>query len=227
MFHQQYGSREYWESRYEKQKFHFDWLENYETLHSILQSIISSPSLKILDVGCGTSELSEKIYTEFNQKNITNIDFSRSVIHYMSEKSKEFPEMLWVEMDAAELKFDDETFDLIIDKGTTDSIYCTDTSSITIAKYYKEVLRVLKTGGIFLLVTHGNETRLNNLQTKFLKFDITVKKLISKLENDGFGNEIIKENTVYICKKTGNVDYNEYENYLKTANENKEEEKTL
>jgi hypothetical protein len=45
-----------------------------------------------------------------------NIDFSESVIEKMKPKH---PEMEWLVMDMLDLKFDDRSFDVVIDKGAS------------------------------------------------------------------------------------------------------------
>ena len=69
--------------------------------------------------------------------------------------------MKWIEMDVRDLKFDNESFDVIIDKGTMDCLlndygYTIDPSS-DLAKDVRseidEIQRVLKIGGVFLYIT--------------------------------------------------------------------------
>jgi ubiquinone/menaquinone biosynthesis C-methylase UbiE len=64
-------------------------------------------------VGCGNSQMSNQMYLS-NFKNIINIDISDIVIQKMK---KQYPEMEWQEMDATKMKFEDNYFDCVIDKG--------------------------------------------------------------------------------------------------------------
>ena len=54
-------------------------------------------------------------------RDITNIDISEVVIDQMKEKHSDLP-MRWEVMDATNMTFPDETFDLVIDKGTFDAL---------------------------------------------------------------------------------------------------------
>ena len=76
----------------------------------------------ILIVGCGTSSLSEKLY-DAGYHNITNIDFSSIVIEKMNSIHSELrPLMKWLTMDMLDMKFDDNSFDIVIDKATMDAL---------------------------------------------------------------------------------------------------------
>lgn len=71
--------------------------------------------------GCGTSSLSADLYAE-GVSPIVSIDYSPVCIEEMIERNTGIPEMSWVAMDARSLQFPDETFDLVIEKGTIDSM---------------------------------------------------------------------------------------------------------
>ena len=56
-----YGDKNYWEERYEEQSgTTFDWLEDYESIKSIIDNPGIKKESRILNVGCGNSEFSEK-----------------------------------------------------------------------------------------------------------------------------------------------------------------------
>jgi len=79
--------------------------------------------------GCGNSKFSEHLY-DLGYKNITNIDFSGIVIDQMKERYKEsYPEITFLEMDACDMTFENNSFDFILDKGLLDSILCGEGSS--------------------------------------------------------------------------------------------------
>ena len=50
-------------------------------------------------------------------KLITNMDYSSIVIDSMRDRCKLFDEMLWLTMDINDLKFENNTFDCVIEKG--------------------------------------------------------------------------------------------------------------
>jgi len=64
-------------------------------------------------------------------------------------------------MDVRDLKYEDNTFDLAIDKSTIDALLCGDNSFINVAIMIKEVQRILKTGGIYMIISYGQPENRN------------------------------------------------------------------
>jgi ubiquinone/menaquinone biosynthesis C-methylase UbiE len=58
-------------------------------------------------------------------------------------------------MDARKLEFQNERFDLIVDKGTIDSILCADDAEVSAAKAISEISRTLISGGVFIMISHA------------------------------------------------------------------------
>ncbi|KAG1442304.1 hypothetical protein G6F56_011119 [Rhizopus delemar] len=112
-----YKTQEYWEERYQKEDTSttFDWFKTYAELKPLLNEAIPNKEAKILMLGCGNSTLGEDMYLD-GYKNITNIDYSKTVIENMKLRCSDKVEMTWLEMDIRDLKFDNESFDAIIDK---------------------------------------------------------------------------------------------------------------
>ena len=54
--------------------------------------------------------------------NITNIDYSPAVIETMSQQCHKLSRMDWRVMDITDMRFDNETFDVVIEKGTLDAL---------------------------------------------------------------------------------------------------------
>ena len=77
-------------------------------------------------------------------------------------------------MDVRNLQFEKNYFDFIIDKSTIDAILCGESSFINVAKMLKEVDRVLKVGGIYMIVSYGQpENRIFHLERDYLNFETT------------------------------------------------------
>ena len=200
-----YGDVKYWEERYKNSEYPtFDWLENYPTLKEIITSLnISKESGKILNLGCGNSEFSENMYDD-GYHNIKNIDISHNVINLMKERSKNRPEMTYEVMDVRDLKYENNYFDLAIDKSTIDALLCGDDAFINVAKMIKEVQRVLKVGGYYMIISYGTpDNRVLHLNRKFEKFKIEILKIEKDfVEEEGYDNY----HYIYLCQKLEGAD---------------------
>ncbi len=72
-------------------------------------------------------------------------------------------------MDARDLQYEDNSFDLVIDKSTMDALLCGDHSFLNVSIMTKEVQRVLKTGAYYLVISYGlPENRVIHLVNNIL-----------------------------------------------------------
>ena len=110
----------YWEERFAEEE-EYDWLLSYEQLQTHLIPLIKFTD-KILIVGCGNSRLSAGLY-DAGFTSITNIDFSEIVIEKMKLLHGDVrPLMEWIFMDMTDLKFEERSFDVVIDKASMDAL---------------------------------------------------------------------------------------------------------
>lgn len=231
----------------EQKDFTFDWSEDYDTLKPIIEDLLCCGNFRsdicsennnlsnsnirnkskqasynhyspnILMLGCGNSELSELIYQDNLCKNIFNIDLSNNVIKSMRERCKTMEAMSWEVMDARELKFAPGFFDLVIDKCMLDTVLCGEKSYVNAAIVTKEVQKVLKIGGVYMIVSHGDpSSRLIHLNREHLGFEVSiqcVKKEFSS-EDDLFSKHTQEKiNYIYICRKNIDADILCQENF--------------
>ena len=149
-----YGKPEYWDDRYTKDSDQFDWYQRYAGLKDILKPHINT-NHAILNIGCGSSRLSEEMHDDGYQ-NITNIDISSVVIKQMTEKYKEkYSTLKFAVMDAKKLEFPEGSFDVIIDKGTLDSILCGDNAAQNAELILSEIHKVLAPLGVYICISYG------------------------------------------------------------------------
>ncbi|CAG8442169.1 10345_t:CDS:10 [Acaulospora morrowiae] len=122
-----YKTKEYWEKRYSEESpaTTFDWFKTFQDLKLLFDKHLPNKEIKILMLGCGNSTLSEDMYDE-GYHNIVNVDFSETVIENMKNRCVDRTGMTWLVMDIRDLKFLDEEFDVVIDKGTMDALMCDD-----------------------------------------------------------------------------------------------------
>ena len=200
-----YGDKSYWEERYKSsENTTFDWLENYSSLKEIIYSLnIPKETGQILNLGCGNSEFSENMYDD-GYKNIKNIDISQNVINSMKIRNKDRIGMTYEVMDVRDLKYEDNSIDLAVDKSTIDALLCGDDAFINVAKMIKEVQRVLKVGGYYMIISYGVPNyRVLHLKRKFEKFKIEIMKIVKDfVEDEGYD----KYHYIYLCQKLEGAD---------------------
>jgi len=148
-----YATAEYWDNRYTISGDQcYDWHHTYDGLSPLLQHVLE-PEHRVLVLGCGNSPFSEELY-QAGYHNIVNIDISSVCIEKMAERnSAAGRSMEWLTMDVSELQFEDNSFDLVIDKATGDSIVCMDDGIGMVRRMLSESCRVLKKKGVFVMVS--------------------------------------------------------------------------
>ena len=90
----QYGNKLYWNGRYfDETNFH-DWYCSYDDIQDSLENVINrlcrifrKQTLEIMDIGCGTSQISQRIVKRYGDKvNILAIDQSKNEGHKIITK---------------------------------------------------------------------------------------------------------------------------------------------
>ncbi|XP_022896597.1 methyltransferase-like protein 13 [Olea europaea var. sylvestris] len=155
-----YGDALYWDARYiqDANSGSFDWYQRYSALRPFVRKYISLTS-RVLMVGCGNAVISEDMVKD-GFEDIMNIDISSVAIDMMRKK------MIFVSLTHVDMQMDvkdmsffpDESFDSVIDKGTLDSLMCGTSAPINAAQMLGEVSRLLKPGGVYMLITYGDPT---------------------------------------------------------------------
>ena len=199
-----YSSKEYWENKYKDISTTFDFYDEYEIIKQSIEDLKLSKRCTILNIGIGNSEFCEKMYDE-GYKKIYNIDFSRTVIHFMKERNKKLRSSMHFEtMDAKEMSYENNKFDIVFDKGVFDCVLC-GTNTNNINKFLKEVYRVIKPKGIYFMISNtGPEERIDFLLGCGLKYEIDCQKISTfedECKNEDVKEDLKKTHYIYICKK--------------------------
>ena len=145
-------------------KKEFDWLLDSSTVsYDIISRLENSTGHKILDLGCGNSSVSQKVIEKCRYAiNIHCLDYVPSVIDHQaklhSKLKRGHPSSCFVGIvgEACALPYCDNMFDIIIDKGTMDSLLKDsdkDRRQKKIILFLSESLRVLAPEGNFLQFT--------------------------------------------------------------------------
>ncbi|MEZ0535646.1 class I SAM-dependent methyltransferase [Caldicellulosiruptoraceae bacterium PP1] len=150
----------------------------YKIINKTLQQI-NNKKLKILDVGCGTGEVTQKIFKRGFHK-ITGIDKSFSMIEIARKRNRKIK---FIRIDF--FKFSTrKKFDVII--VTTDVINHINKQKIN--DFFKKCYRLLKYNGIII-------------------FDINLYQYLKNISNKRFIKKINNSTIVWDTKRFGNILY--------------------
>lgn len=102
-------------------------------------------------------------------ENITNIDVSEVVIRQMNATNGHRTNMKFLYMDAMNMSFDNDSFSVVLDKGTLDALMPDDSEETvkSIDKYFSQIKRVLKFGGCFICISLLQSHILKKLLSSF------------------------------------------------------------
>ncbi|KAM6570742.1 hypothetical protein CsatB_018727 [Cannabis sativa] len=150
-----YGDALYWDARYIQEGGSFDWYQRYSALRPFVRNYFPTSS-RVLMVGCGNAVMSEDMVKD-GYEDIMNIDISSVAIEMMKRKHVNTPQLKYMQMDVRDMSvFPDESFDGVLDKGTLDSLMCGTDAPVSTSQMLGEVSRLLKPGGIYMLITYGD-----------------------------------------------------------------------
>lgn len=111
---------------------------------------------KVLEVGVGTGK--NLIYYS-DTLDVTGIDFSKKMLEKAREKIEDKKNIELIEMDAQNMKFDDNTFDTVI----TSCVFCSVPNPV---EGLKEIRRVCKDNGKIIMLEHMRSS--NRVVGKFM-----------------------------------------------------------
>lgn len=139
-----------------------EWYFSYSDFQPLLQPFFRSTGkggkgIQILDLGCGISSFFEDLAGEGYKGHWVGVDFSGEAIKQMRStypRSK-YPTWEFLEADVRRMHtLSTKSFDLVIDKATTDALVCdAKQGKKALESTYAEVNRLLKPGGLFVIVT--------------------------------------------------------------------------
>ncbi|EXB95306.1 hypothetical protein L484_007950 [Morus notabilis] len=127
-----YGDALYWDARYIQEGGSFDWYQRYSALRPFVRNYIPTSS-RVLMVGCGNAVMSEDM-VEDGYEDIMNVDISSVAIEMMRRKHESIPQLKCILLN--------ET--------------CGADAPISASRMLGEVSRLLKPGGIYMLITYGD-----------------------------------------------------------------------
>lgn len=150
---------------------YMNWKRCYSIIKSLDQEIkkinLKGKTIKILDIGCGDGWVIYELKSEFDKKyqlEFTGIDISSLDIDFANQRKQYFHQQNcdFQIMDAQALRFNDESFNIIISSEVIEHI-------LEPVKVIRQVRRVLKKRGLFIITTPQKEGGLFARAARLIK----------------------------------------------------------
>lgn len=199
-----YGRPEWWEGEYQKcaRDDAYEWFTGSydDELMELIYQRIPAPDARILHLGCGISKIQDAIFDR-GFTDITNVDISPKCIELC--RAADTRGMKWDVCDVTQVyPYPDESFDVALDKGTLDALIIGRCDKWEIAqevlddaaRYFRQVMRVLKPGGVFIQITFGQpHFRKRIFEQEEFKWTVNVHELKPKRSFHFYVYECIKQ----------------------------------
>ncbi len=139
----------------QKQQFFNRWASNYDWLfpsvfyqasHKRLLEYVNLPEqAHILDIGCGTGRLLDRLAKQFPHLRATGLDFSPQMLYQARQGNRHHPRLIYVQGNAEALPFTNGQFDAVF--NTFSFLHYPKPEQV-----FSEVSRILHPEGYFYLV---------------------------------------------------------------------------
>jgi ubiquinone/menaquinone biosynthesis C-methylase UbiE len=118
----------------------------YQAIHKrLLSQVELSANANVLDLGCGTGRLLNRLANQFPEITGTGLDLSPQMLRIARQNNRHRPRLIYLEGNAENLPFAEEQFDAVF--NTISFLHYPQPDEVL-----KEVARVLSPGGKFYLV---------------------------------------------------------------------------
>lgn len=171
-----FKDKNYWNNFFKERDVNsFEWYAEWENIKDYLIKDINKKN-KILIIGCGNSNLSNEMYKN-GFTNQINIDYSDLVIEQMK---KMYSNLEYIQMDVTKMDFDDNSFDIVLDKACLDAILCNDKQDVldSVTQMMNEIKRVLKSDGKYLCISLLQSHVVKKLLIDYNKWNIDISIIL-------------------------------------------------
>lgn len=153
-----YGNVEFWDDYYVTDRPEpYDWFFSCAHLAPLLLAVLPDKSQEILMVGCGNAPFSEEMY-DLGYTNQVNVDNCALVIEQQQVRA---PHMAWEVADVRSMAYTDNRFDIVLDKGLLDNLYCYQDPEENCTRALADMYRVLRPGGALLVISCHDEAEVH------------------------------------------------------------------
>ncbi|MEM9947988.1 MAG: class I SAM-dependent methyltransferase [Cyanobacteria bacterium P01_D01_bin.36] len=117
----------------------------YQAIHKRLLDYAELPNqARVLDIGCGTGRLLNRLAAKYPDLYGTGLDFSAEMLRQARRSNRHRPRLIFVQGDAIPLRFVEDQFDAVF--NTISFLHYAEPERVL-----AEIYRVLRPGGMFYL----------------------------------------------------------------------------
>ncbi|MEA5550005.1 class I SAM-dependent methyltransferase [Anabaena cylindrica UHCC 0172] len=151
----------------------------YQAIHKrLLSKIELSANANVLDLGCGTGRLLDRLASQFPELRGTGLDLSPQMVRLARQNNRHRPRLIYLEGNAESLPFTEGQFDAVF--NTISFLHYPQPE-----KVLSEIARVLSPGGRFYLV---DITAKNNSAFQLMTNSPTGIKFYSQEQREQLGS---------------------------------------
>ncbi|MCE2720918.1 MAG: class I SAM-dependent methyltransferase [Dolichospermum sp.] len=151
----------------------------YQAIHKrLLSQVELSANANVLDLGCGTGRLLNRLANQFSEITATGLDLSPQMLRVARQNNRHRPRLIYLEGNAENLPFVEGQFNAVF--NTISFLHYPQPDQVL-----KEVARVLSPGGKFYLV---DITFNNSSSCQITPHSHTAVRFYSQKQREEMGN---------------------------------------
>lgn len=152
----------------------------YQAVHKrLLTKVQLPPQANILDLGCGTGRLLDRLASQFPDIRGTGLDFSPQMLRIARQKNRHHPRLIFIEGNTESLPFAEGQFNAVF--NTISFLHYPNPEQVL-----SEVKRVLTPGGRFYLA----DSAISNYASQFMAKSPARIKLYNQEQRQQLANSV-------------------------------------
>ena len=208
----------------------YDWYQTYGSLSPYLtEAVLNVPlgafpnraTCRVLNVGCGTSQLLDNMRIDGWTGDFVNVDYSSNLIDTLQKQhdasfgnKNRKTEYICADVTKPLTMLQPESFDLIIVKGTLDAVLSSAASGHAAKRMIENLHALLKPGhGVLFVVSHAGVDQRSEYFEKDGDISYYWSQVMTKTLPSRKATSSNSKDYVYICRKHENLNHGLYDAY--------------